>query len=250
MTAAIGHTEGDIAVVDAIVEIVPPFSPPDACAQIAGVLRSYNISTTTGDRWGLNFVSSEFQRHGITVEYSDKNRSDLYRECLPILRSRRARLLSNEKMVSQFANLERRALTNGGERIDHPARAGCHDDVSQVTAAVLAALVAPRSNAENWIEYLRRCNEAAGLSFSRMNVDLDGARAPGPEFGWNLRNDSETLYRLWWPQPLVRGTPDIRYEEGRPCKSCTRREAQRYLSQPAIRQLNEQLAAELEEKRT
>jgi hypothetical protein len=248
MTACVGHAEGDIAVVDCIVEVVPPFSPPDACAQIAGVLRSYNLSTTTGDRWGLNFVSSEFQRHGITVEYSDKNRSDIYREALPIIRSRRARLPTNEKMVSQFASLERRTLSNG-ERIDHPQRAGFHDDVSQVTAAVLAALVAPRSNAENWLEYYRRLNEQAGLSFNRMNTDMDGARAAGPEFGWDIRNDSETLYRLWWPEPLVRGTPDIRFEEGRPCKSCTRAEAQRYLTQPAIRQINEALASELEESK-
>jgi hypothetical protein len=94
---------------------------------------------------------------------------------------------------------------------------------------------------------MRRQNEAAGLSFSRMNTDMDGIRAAGDQFGWNLRNDNEQLYRLWWPEPLVRGTPDIRFEENRPCKSCTRREAQRYLRQPAIRQLNPELTAELEE---
>jgi hypothetical protein len=41
-------------------------------------------------------------------------------------------------MVSQFVNLERRAL--GTERIDHPQRAGHHDDISVVVAGCPIAL--------------------------------------------------------------------------------------------------------------
>jgi hypothetical protein len=248
MCAAIGHRDANgVAIIDHIVEIKPPFRPSDAVAQIAGILKSYGINRCVGDKWALGFVANEFERNGITLNHADKPGSELYRQCLPIITSMRCRLLDHPRMISQFSNLERRALPGGNERIDHPR--GQHDDVSMVTAGCLVALAQELRGAEAWIEYLRRQNEAAGLSFNRMNVDLDGARAPGPEFGWNLRNDSEPLFRLWWPELLVRGTPDIRFEEGRPCKSCTRAEAQSYLRQPAIRQLNEALASELEESK-
>src|SRR5260370_7319002 len=124
MCGCVGHCEGDAAVVDGIIEIQPPFDPASAVAQIATTLKGYGITRTAGDRWGLGFVANEFQRHGITLEYSDKNRSDLYREALPIIRSKRARLLDSDRMINQFCNLERRLLPAGPQPIDHPHRAG------------------------------------------------------------------------------------------------------------------------------
>jgi hypothetical protein len=203
----------------------------------------------TADRFAHGFFASELSKHGLTYKPSDRDRSRLYLDSLPQLASPgRVRLLDLPAIPEQYALLERKVGVNGHDRVD--ARGNRHEDLINTVSAIVAMLSGAQSSGDNWCEYYRRLNEQAGLSFNRMNVDLDGARAPGPEFGWNLRNDSETLYRLWWPEPLVRGTPDIRFEENRPCKSCTRREAQRYLSQPAIRQLNEALAAELEEKRT
>ena len=75
----------------------------------------------------------------------------LYREALPAIRSRRVPLVDNTKMVSQFVNLERRAL--GTERIDHPQRAGHHDDISVVVAdcpIALATLFSPTASRSRW----------------------------------------------------------------------------------------------------
>jgi hypothetical protein len=242
-TACIGHMEGDIGVIDCIVEIRPPFSPPDAVAQVAAVLRSYNnISPTTGDRWGLNFVASEFARHNITLEYNDKNRSDIYREALPIIRSGRARLLANERMVNQFINLERRALPGGGERIDHPQRGGCHDDVCQVVSAVLVALASPLTGAAGWLEYMRKQCEAAGVLDLPFGTDVDPVRMPGD---WNFSTAALVLVAL---PPVIANEgrmPGMRWREGKAFAEMTRAEAIERLRHPAWRSLNEELAREL-----
>lgn len=128
-TAAIVSRDGDISILHRVVEVPAPCDPVKATATVCAVLKTYNIQDAWGDRYAVGFVSSELARHGLTLKHSNKSRSDLYREFLPDLRSRRVRLLDIEK-VAQFAALERRALPAGGERIDHPAYGNTKDDVS------------------------------------------------------------------------------------------------------------------------
>jgi hypothetical protein len=54
---------------------------------------------------------------------------------LPIFTSGRARLLDNQKMVSQFAALERRTFSTGRERVD-PGPG--HDDLCNSAAIALS----------------------------------------------------------------------------------------------------------------
>jgi hypothetical protein len=51
-TLAIGHREGHKAVIDAVREIIPPFSPEASVYEFCNLLRSYGIKTVTGDRYG------------------------------------------------------------------------------------------------------------------------------------------------------------------------------------------------------
>jgi hypothetical protein len=179
---SIGHREGETAVIDCVIEIRPPFSPPNAVALIASTLSSYGIRRATADRWGLAFVASEFERHQIALEYSDKASSEIFRQALPIIRSGRARLPDNDRMINQFVNLERRILPGGGERIGHPERGGHHDDIGVVVSGCLVALAAPLTGAESTLEYYRRLLEEP----NRFNSDLDGIRPSGPEFGFSF----------------------------------------------------------------
>jgi hypothetical protein len=41
-------------VLDCLIEIKPPFNPIEAVSQIAGVLRSYNLSEVTGDAYAAD----------------------------------------------------------------------------------------------------------------------------------------------------------------------------------------------------
>src|SRR5262249_13869245 len=50
-TLAIGHWQDSVAVVDALREIKPPFSPESVVVELADLLKRYNISTVTGDRY-------------------------------------------------------------------------------------------------------------------------------------------------------------------------------------------------------
>ena len=93
---------------DAVLEIRAPYSPTAACEQVAGMLRSYNVRTVTGDRYSAQFVVDAVSKHGVVYEHSKRDRSAIYQDALPLFTSGRARLLDNPRMVNQFASLERR----------------------------------------------------------------------------------------------------------------------------------------------
>jgi hypothetical protein len=137
-TMAVAHTEGNIVVLDCLVEVRAPFNPSAATEQIASVLRSYGLQRTTGDRYSAQWVVEAFAKCGITYEHSERDRSAIYLDALPLFTSGRARLLDNKKLVAQFASLERRTSPIGKDRIDHGP--GGHDD--SCNSAALAMVLA------------------------------------------------------------------------------------------------------------
>jgi hypothetical protein len=84
-------------------------------------------------------------RNDIGYEASERDRSAIYADFLPLLTSGRARLLDSPRLVGQLCNLERRASPMGRDRIDHPA--GAHDDLSNAAAG---ALVLAASASSYW----------------------------------------------------------------------------------------------------
>ena len=135
MTLAIAHcTDYDIGSVtlDLIREVKPPFSPEAVAQQFCDILNSYNITSIHGDRFGGVFVSEQFEKRGITYEASEKNKSDLYREFLPMLNSGKVNLLDNKRLVDQLTSLERHTTRIGKDSIDHPP--GQHDDIANAVA--------------------------------------------------------------------------------------------------------------------
>jgi hypothetical protein len=244
---SIGHREGEQIVLDFATERKPPFDASAVTAELAATCRTYRVHEVTADRFAHGFFSSELSKHGLVYRPADRDRSRLYLDSLPQLASPgRVKLLDLAAIPEQYSLLERKVGVNGHDRVD--ARGNRHEDLANTISAIVAMLSGAQSSGDNWCEYYRRLNEQAGLSFSRMNTDFDGIRAAGDQFGWNLRNDSEPLFLVWWPDPLVRGESDISYQEGRPCKRCTRREAQSYLRHPPIAALNPELAELLEDK--
>lgn len=139
MTLAIGHRQGNQAVLDVLRERRPPFSPEQVVTDFAETLRSYGVSSVTGDRYGGEFCREPFRRHGIEYELSDRPRSDLYRDLLPILNSGQAQLLDSTVLIDQIAGLERRVARGGRESIDHAPHG--HDDLANSAAGVLVGLV-------------------------------------------------------------------------------------------------------------
>ncbi len=135
MTLAIAHREGERAVLDAIREVRPPFSPETVTSDFATLLKSYGVKQVTGDRYGGSWPAERFQTHGIKYEPSEQPKSDIYLNFLPVLNSGRAELLNLPRLASQLCGLERRTARSGRDSIDHAP--GAHDDVANVAAGSL-----------------------------------------------------------------------------------------------------------------
>jgi hypothetical protein len=108
-------------------------------AEFAPVLKSYGIAFVTGDRYAGRWPRDEFEKHGITYEPSDLDRSGLYREMLAAMNSGRVELPPDDVTARQFAGLERRTARSGKDTIDH-APGGSDDRANAVAGAVVAAL--------------------------------------------------------------------------------------------------------------
>jgi len=138
----LAHREpNDRVVLDCLREIRPRFDPTSATAELAGIVKSYGLAKVTGDRYALNWVAEAWGRCGITYENTERDRSAIYGEALPLFTSGRARLIDNPRIVAQLANLERKTTATGRDVIGHPERSGHHDDAGNAAcgAMVLAA---------------------------------------------------------------------------------------------------------------
>jgi len=108
MTLAIAHHDNGLAVLDAIRERRPPFSPEAVVSEFAELLKRYAVTTVTGDRYAGEWPRERFREHGIEYETADKSKSDIYREVLPLLNSGRVELLEHPRLHTQLLSLERR----------------------------------------------------------------------------------------------------------------------------------------------
>jgi hypothetical protein len=131
-TLAISHRDGERFVIDAIREIKPPFSPEQTTDDFATLCRSYGIARVTGDRYAGEWPREQFRNRGIWYAVSEKTKSDLYRDLLPLLNSTRIVLPRSERLINQLTGLERRTSRAGKDSIDHGP--GQHDDLANAVA--------------------------------------------------------------------------------------------------------------------
>jgi hypothetical protein len=134
MTMAIAHVEHakEAICISALREVRAPFSPEVVCCEFASTLKSYGLSQVTGDRYAGEWPREQFLKFGIHYTPSQKVKSELYLDLLPLLNSRRIDLLDNTRANSQILNLERRTARGGRDSIDHPPSG--HDDLANVIA--------------------------------------------------------------------------------------------------------------------
>jgi hypothetical protein len=137
MTIAVGHREGDVVVIDALRERRPPFSPEDVVAEFSSLLGSYRVGRITGDRYAGEWPRERFRQRGVAYEPAAKPKSDLYRDLLPLVNSRRLDLLDDPRLLAQLVGLERRTARGGRDSIDHAP--GGHDDLANAVAGLAAA---------------------------------------------------------------------------------------------------------------
>lgn len=123
-------------------------SPAEIIKEYADILREYRCNTVYSDRFAGAYPAEEFSRNKVSLKYTDRNRSQLYSELLPVLNTGQIELPPDEVMLGQLANLERKT-GRAADIIDHPA--GGHDD---------------------------RCNAVAGLAYHAGVANRGAFRIP------------------------------------------------------------------------
>jgi hypothetical protein len=159
-TLAIAHAEQcdnrSMLVLDVVREARPPFSPEQVCVEFADVMKVYGVNSAKSDRWAGQFPIEQLQKRGVRVEPSERSKSDLYRELLPLLNSGGAELLDHPRLIAQLTSLERRTARGGKDSIDHPVHPGARDDMANAAAGALVAAMKPST--PRWL--ITACLEA------------------------------------------------------------------------------------------
>lgn len=135
MTLAIAHREDKNAVLDLVREVKPPFSPKDVVQEFADVLMAYRCTSVVGDRYSGEWVREAFREVHISYVPSEKSKSEIYGETLPLLNCGQVELLDAPRLTAQLLGLERRTSRNGKDSIDHGPKA--HDDVCNSACGAL-----------------------------------------------------------------------------------------------------------------
>jgi Terminase large subunit, ATPase domain len=170
-TLAIGHSEDGREILDAVRERRPPFSPEQVVAEFAETLKSYRVSSVTGDRYAGEWPREQFRKHGIIYNPSERNKSEIYSAALPLMNSGRVRLL-DDKTIAQLAGLERRTSRVGKDSIDHAP--GGHDDRANAVCGVLTM-------------------QAAGAALRVRRMDLSDPAGNPIRAGWDIARVQEAF---------------------------------------------------------
>jgi hypothetical protein len=144
-TLAVAHVEDEIAVLDCVREVRPPFSPDQIAEEYANVLKRYRVREVWGDRYAGEWPRERFRVHGVEYRTAKKTKSDIYREFVAPLNAGRLQLLDHKVLRAQLEGLERRVARGGRDSVDHPP--GARDDVANAAAGALVTALDKKQTA-------------------------------------------------------------------------------------------------------
>ena len=107
------------------------------------MLKAYGVTAVTSDRYAERWTVSAFARHGVKLIHSERERSQIYLDTLPLFTTGRARLLDNERLVAQFAGLVRTTSPSGRDKVDH-GKTGADDICNSAAGAMILATSASK----------------------------------------------------------------------------------------------------------
>ena len=166
-TLAIGHMDGETAVIDLLRG--RHGSPAEITGEYATILQAYGIRSVSGDRYAGAWPRDQFAKHGIEYETAALDRSGLYLEFLARLNSEAVELPPDDLMRRQFASLERRTARSGKDSIDHPP--GGHDDRANAVAGAVVTMA--------------KCKPAGWIFTRDYAASLTAAKTSTEPVAWN-----------------------------------------------------------------
>jgi hypothetical protein len=141
--------------------------PDDITVRFAQLMKAYRINECVGDAYAGDWPTNAFERAGITYTKSERHKSDIYAEALPVLRQGRAELVDDRHMVAQFCQLECRTSRVGKDTISHPAIPGATDDRANCCAGAIVLWSGEEIN--EGAEYLKWLGTREGVQASFEN---------------------------------------------------------------------------------
>jgi hypothetical protein len=137
-TIAVGHKEGECYVIDAVRGAAPPFDPQAVTQEYARLLQDYRIGAVTGDAYGQEWVESTWRACGISYHRSERVRSAIYLESLPVFTRGLVALPDHPRLSRELRLLERCTHRSGKDSVDHGKHGS--DDYANVVCGVLQLL--------------------------------------------------------------------------------------------------------------
>jgi hypothetical protein len=129
-TLCIGHLENERFIADVVRGIPAPCDPKRATAELAELVKQYEITEVIGDKFAGAWVSGEWLTNGLGYRQSDKTRSQLYLESVSMFARGGILMPEHTRMIRELRLLERRTHPSGQDHVDHP-KVGS-DDYSNV----------------------------------------------------------------------------------------------------------------------
>jgi hypothetical protein len=127
----------------------PPFNPDEVVREFSELLKTYRVGQVEGDRYSGEWCSSAFTKAGILYKNSERTKSELYAEFLPVVMQGKVELLDHKQQAAEFRQLERRTGRGGGkDLIDHPPN--LHDDAANACAGAAVMASVQRSGPRIW----------------------------------------------------------------------------------------------------
>jgi hypothetical protein len=150
MCLAVAHRDKDkVVVLDCLKEVRAPFDPDEVCKDFAETLHSYGLMEVEGDKYGGIWPTERFEAHGIRYIASERTKSQIYLEALPLFMARRVQLLDHRPMIAQLCSLERHAGRIGKDVVDHPP--GSMDDCANAATGAIVAAASRLTGADQWL---------------------------------------------------------------------------------------------------
>jgi hypothetical protein len=135
---AIGHGENGRFVIDTIRGHHAPFDPGAVTAEFAVLAKQYRLHSVRGDYYSAGWVEGAWREQGLRYERSEKSKSEIYLEVLPVFTRGLALLPPHSQLLKELRLLERRTHVSGRDTISH-GRTGTDDFANAVCGALLCA---------------------------------------------------------------------------------------------------------------
>jgi hypothetical protein len=134
-TICVAHRADDRFVADVVRGKSPPFDPQHVTRAFAALAKEYHVREVTGDAYGAEWVEQAWRDCGLNYVRSERNKSALYVEALPLFTRGVIVLPDHKQLIRELRLLKRRTSRTGKDIVDH-GRAGS-DDYCNATCGAL-----------------------------------------------------------------------------------------------------------------